>query len=333
MSVTRLLGYAALHLLPSFALERWLRHRLSVPGYFFSGRFSGRTALVELASTLRKEARAPIALYPDYICNIVPRALAEAGWKVEPYPTDQGLEGDWTTLLTRMKNGGVGLLIGASVFGSSGLLDELADPQKLDQLRQLGVKIIIDLAQDIRLIHKLPQHGSDLVASIVSFNDKSFPGAMGGGILAGQPYQAVQLKPKLRDRAKLYYRVLYSEFSRIVRRPPVRKSKAEGFDYSQCSVFPFKLTDAYCLTKLQLICAVQGLFLLNRYGAAKAHLLERRAHLETRFADTASYLIMLDNGDEVGRKKKRPYAIEEQPENSRRPDDLILHNKGFNDHA
>lgn len=332
MNAFRIVGYAVLHLLPRAALERWLRRRLSRPGYVYSPRFSGRVALFELAATLRRDARAPVALFPDYVCNIVPRALTEAGWQIEPYNCDERLEPDWDKLFARIEHGDTGLLVGASVFGSSGLLDGLAEHEKLARLRNLGVKVIADLAQDIRLASKLPDAGNDVISAIVSFNDKSFPGAMGGGILAKNNFTTPERKLDMRNCIFLYKKIILPNIRPRKRRREIKKN---AFDYSLCKTFPHRFGDNYILSKLQLVCAVQGLLMLPWYEARKQRFLDRHDYLETRFASTAAYL-MASRSDETagsGRKTKRPYAIEQRPEASLRPDDLILHNKGFDDHA
>jgi hypothetical protein len=336
LSVSRLLGYAALHLLPAAFLRRSLMQRLVTPGYKFSPRFSGRTALFELASAFRRCTDAPTALYPDYICNIVPRALNEAGWKTEAYPTDERLEADWNELRARLEHGDIGLLVGASVFGSSGLLDDLADPHNLAILRALKIRVIADLAQDVRLVGQLPEQGNDLISCVVSFNNKSFPGVMGGGILAQSP-PAPPDKRMCRAQLTDLYKVMFGSSILKLRgratMPSIDEAK-RGFDYSYCESFPFRLTDNYRPAKLQLASAMLGLLMLDRYCVAKKALLDRKAHVETRFAAGAAYLVARDASlIEPGRKRKLPYAIEGDPGASLRPDHAIGHNKGFDDHV
>ncbi len=331
MGILRVIGYSALHLVPKTTLALWLVRGLSRPGYIFSPRFSGRSALFELASTLRQNATAPIALAPDYICNIVPRALAEAGWTVEFYSCDERLESDWSELLRRIEYGDVGLLLGASVFGSSGLLNDLSDNGKLRRLREMGVKIIVDLAQDIRLIDRLPAHGSDMISCIVSFNDKSFPGAMGGGILSNVAISKNE-NMAVGDLVALYRRTVLSNLGKYIRRFRNKRGDEGGFDYSQCAVFPFRLRDNYGISKLQIIAAVQGLSLIRRYEIAKKRFLDEDYHLDTCFSSTAAYLIVSrDDVHAPGRRRKKPYALEKNSEVSLRPDHWILHNKGFDD--
>lgn len=332
MNFARILGYAVLHLWPTALLGQRLARYFSVPGYYFSVRFSGRSALFELACARRTECDAPVALYPDYICNIVPRALTEAGWIAEAYATDERLEPDWEALCSRMKRGDVGLLVGASVFGSSALLDDLADPEKCAVLRDLRVQVIVDLAQDVGLVRRLPEKARDIIRCVVSFNDKSFPGAMGGGILSDVPMPPAGKALAGEKQRFLYKRMIRSSLSQLLRWNPKREREG-AFEYSSCNAFPFRFSDDYRPAKLQLICAVHGMASLGRYQAAKRSLLDRHAHLETRFASSAAYLIARDVEMRKGRLQKRSYAIEQHPDASLRPDYLIVHNKGFSDHG
>jgi len=336
VNIFRLIGCFLLHLTPKFFLERWLTRRLSPKGYTFFPRFSGRAALFDLASTLRRETVVPVALFPEYVCNIVPKALTEAGWIVESYKGNEKLEAEWVYLLDRIKRGDVGLLVGATVFGSSGLLDDLIVQKNLADLKYFGVRVIVDLAQDIRLVDKLPEYGNDLISSIVSFNDKSFPGIMGGGVITNIRLNKVD---KLISIKLLY--ILYKKF--IIKTMPIFIKKIVPdnddkedlrFEYSFCDHFPFRLSDNYRMTKLQFACAIQGIFQLKKYEKYKRYFLNQNIHLETRFASSAAYLIVNgDDGLDKNRKRKASYAVEHDMKISVRPTDFILHNKGFDDHA
>ena len=336
--VRNILGCLFFHLLPKKYLERWLNRKLSASGYYFHGRFSGRSALLELADVMRKESSAPVALYPEYVCNIVPKALAKAGWIVESYKVDEKLEANPENLIDRIRQGDVGLLVGASVFGSSGLLDDLCDRQKLSELRTLGVQVIADIAQDIRLVQKLPEYGNDLISAIVSFNDKSFSGAMGGGIITNIKLPDVQNSINRKLLLSLY-KSYFLKNVKVIKTylcPNIntnkRKAKGKKFEYSGCDKFPFRLQDNYRITKLQLACAAQGLSQLKQYDRIKQRFLNKNIHVETRFASSSAYLLInQDAGYKSKRKPKHSYSIEGNPDASLKPNELILHNKGFDD--
>jgi hypothetical protein len=337
-TVTNVLGCAFFHLLPKKYLERRLTRKLSPAGYRFHCRFSGRSALVELAAAIREKSTGTVALYPQYVCNIVTKALAAAHWIAEPYGLNGKLEADWDALAARIGRGNVGLLVGASIFGSSAQLDDLYDRRKLAALRASGTQVIVDLAQDVRLINKLPEHGNDIISSIASFNDKSFPGSMGGGIITNmQLEQKLNVLSNRRLIIALYKSYILKNIKNIklyfCRDIKKKKADASKFDCSGCDRFPFRLSDSYRITKLQLACAVQGMLQLKQYSKAKRRLLNKDIHIETRYAPTAAYLLLNPTaaGCEEKRKRKRPYATENDHSISLRPNDAIIHNKGFDD--
>ena len=174
-----------LHFLPKPVIRKRLVRNLSVGSYVFQPFFSGRSALVSLARELRAYTSSPpVALIPRYVCNIVPKAFSLAGYKIVSYGTDAVLEAEWDEVVKLIVDANSSVLVGASVFGSSALLLELKNPRKQAFLRNHGVQVVVDLAQDIRLRRRLPPGCGDFVHAVLSFNDKSFPGAMGGGILS-----------------------------------------------------------------------------------------------------------------------------------------------------
>ena len=334
MNIFRLMGCALLHLIPRVFIEKWLIRRLSPQGYSFFPKFSGRVALLELAKVLRQNSKESIALFPEYVCNIVPRSLTDAGWKIESYKVDEKLEANWTYLIDRMNKGDIGLLVGVSVFGSSGLLDDIKNKENIEKLRLFGVKVIIDLAQDIRLIKKLPEYGNDIISSLVSFNDKSFQGIMGGGIVTNFNFKNSYKKIDTKSLYILYKSYFFKNIQNFLKNR-YKNNEIKGklkFEYSNCNKFPFRLSDNYKTTKLQLICAFQGILMIKKYERKKLYFLLKNNHLETRFASSAAYLIIINNyKQEKNRKKKFSYAVEQQPEFSINPNEIILHNKGFDD--
>lgn len=188
------------------------------------------------------------------------------------------------------------------------------------------------MSQDVSLIDNLPPQGSDLISAVVSFNNKSFPGAMGGGILAHRSLPNSPNKLSIKQHIFLYKRTIKTILVRYAGKKD--SVHADRFEYSFCNTFPFKISDDYHPSKLQISCAVQGMLLSKRYRATKQSLLRQHGHIETRFASSAAYLMVKAGRPDVpNRKLKAPYAIEGNLEVSLRPHDLIVHNKGFDDHA
>lgn len=345
-------AFLALHILPASLLIHWLAHLLSRGRYHFVPAFSGRVALFTLASQLRKVSNSSVALLPDYLCNVVERAFAMAGWEIVKYRTNELLEPDWHELLDAIEHQKVGVLVGASVFGSSGLLNFLSDLLMQEELRKRGVIVVVDLAQDICLIDKLPLDCADFVHAVVSFNDKSFPGAMGGGILSEwEQIRSLSLdSPPRAEAERLYFwfaaklldslrRMLLvwlkglGKFSSNIERAPISR-----YDYSFCRDYPFRIEYRKPI-KLQLIMAIIGIYSLPYLRQKKKKFLSLNLHTPTQFAESAAYLIIdktktfeaLVQGTTRSRKLKPPYAIEGNPNSSLRPHDIIVHNKGFDD--
>ena len=345
MILSQGLQFVALHAVPKSVLRKWLRKKLSRGPFAFEPQFSGRVSLFLLARRLLPSAQSDVALVPDYVCNIVPRAFRLAGWEIGTYPTGPDLEPDWEELLLLLDARKAGVLVGASVFGSSGLLTFLSESAKLEALRHRSVQVVIDMAQDVRLLKMLPTAGADFVHGVLSFNDKSFPGSMGGGIVTAAPADGARgkrLSPA--QIAILYTRLLAklykgwrSLIASLTARAPAREG---GLDYSSCEPFPFEIEGSgYEPAKIQLILALIGLRALPLYERRKALLLQRDVHINTRFASAAAYL-MVDTArcrslSGVGSRiaRKRPYALDGTPDFGLRSNDIILHNKGFLDRA
>lgn len=332
----QLCAFVFLHALPSPLLRYWLDRLLSRGEYRFIPTFSGRSALFVIAAHLRKTVASPVALLPDYVCNIVHRAFIMAGWQVMTYRTNEILEADWQELLTIIDERKVGVLVGASVFGSSALLGFLSDPSKRLQLKERDIQVIIDVAQDIRLIDKIPTDCSGFLHAVVSFNDKSFPGAMGGGILSKTIHKYDSRPVSFRDKVKLYRWFIGKSLH------SVRKSKIPSFegyknryDYSSCDTYPYKIEPLQPI-KLQLVLGIIGIYSLPYYQIRKKKVIKYGLHLKTTYSETSAYLVISDKKaclDQLvrGRKVKYPYATEHDPNVSLRPHDVILHNKGFLD--
>jgi hypothetical protein len=326
---------ALLHLVPKALLDRALRRRVSFGPYVFQPQFSGRVALHKLALHLASDGRRAVALVPDYVCNIVPWAFRLAGYKVVAYSTDVMMEPDWADIARMIEKEQATVLVGASVFGSSGLLDALVDPRKLAFLRQKQVHFVADIAQDIGLRSQLPADAADVVHAVVSFNDKSFPGAMGGGVLS-RARLPIWRDGSLswRDKLALYKRLIGSNYRISRRRRKRNMAPAKGFDFSYCEIFPFRMEGSdFVPPKLQYALALAGLMLLGRIRRNKSAFLLKNVHLPTRHCGGAAYLVLDSNASCAGmaRHRKKPYALDGRADVSLRPGDVVVHNKGFND--
>jgi hypothetical protein len=250
---------------------------------------------------------------------------------VEEYSTNDLMEADWECVERRLRVGDVGLLVGASVFGSSALLERLHDSDTAALLRGHGVHVLVDLAQDIRLTRYLPAAAHDIVWAILSFNNKSFPGVMGGGILGRAPVGVVRKELAPGQRRFLYHVLSMTILLRLVRYK--KPTLGTGYDFSHCTDFPYQIEGhVYEPIKLQYAMALIGMRSLRRFDKLKARVLRLDAHLPTRFASTAAYLVLKEPREELRDQEiKAPYALDAEPRRSLRPDQLVIHNKGFAD--
>jgi hypothetical protein len=343
MTFVQVVGFVMLHALPKRLLRRWLCERLSPAPYLFEPFFSGRVSLFILARKLISGARSRVALVPECVCNIVPRAFTLAGWTVVTYPIYDDLEPRWDELLMLIDAHHAGVLVGASVFGSSGLLTFLGDSDKLASLQARSIQVVVDIAQDIRLADFLPGGAADWVHTIVSFNDKSFPGAMGGGIISAGSVDVEHRHRLTSIQLWTLYRHVAAMTLRSWRLFPSTASVLDGtatlgFEYSTCGSFPNRIEEsAFDLAKLQYVMALLGVWSLPYYQKRKLALVQRGMHVPTRFASTAPYLATAPSqraavlAMAATRKMKRPYARENRPSEGVRAHDIIFHNKGFSD--
>jgi hypothetical protein len=293
--------------------------------------FSGRVALYILSLHLKKISSSSVALIPDYVCNVVHRAFTMAGWDIAEYRTNEIFEAEWQDIMTAIRKYNAGVLVGSSVFGSSALLKFLADPSKQSQLRTLGIQVVVDIAQDISLIDHIPPNCSDFLHAVISFNDKSFPGSMGGGILSKSIRGYFSHSLSIFEKIRLYRWFLLKSFSMIQ-----KKYYASGnrYDFSTCDIFPYEIKSIRPV-KLQLILGIIGMYSLPYYQSKKKALLRHNLHLRTVYAETAAYLVYRDRSlvpqTAMRRHIKPPYATDYNRNLSLRPSDLIVHNKGFFD--
>ncbi len=139
---------------------------------------SGRSALSAVFEALALEQAGSQVLVPDYICNVVPRAISRAGLHPVPYHTTKAFEPDMTDLLGKLADPSVTAVLLASVFGSQNTSQPV-----IDRIRQARAQILVvlDDCQNLVLNRSVPLDVRTVF--VFSFNQKTLAGAMGGGIL------------------------------------------------------------------------------------------------------------------------------------------------------
>lgn len=181
-----------LDLVASFAMSVLPRRRLEsqaegllLQRFLIGGRRvlffkSGRSALSAIFETLAQAEPKRRVLVPDYICNVVPRAISRAGLAVVTYRTSDRFEVDLDDLGTKLRDASVGAVVLASLFGSDN-----TGPAIIQRVRAIrpDLLVVLDECQTLLLGRAIVQDARTAV--VFSFNMKTIAGAMGGGVCLG----------------------------------------------------------------------------------------------------------------------------------------------------
>jgi len=336
-----------MHFVSKKILIKRLKNHLQVHDLSFYPEVSGRVALYRLALAIRESGKTGIALVPDYICNVVHVALEKAGFQWHPYQTDKLLEPDSSEIESLLSSKKGGLLLVASIFGSSAFLENLNEKRIRDLFLLNDIHVIVDLCQDISLIKKVPSGYGKNLSVIVSFNDKSFLGTMGGGILSCLEIPKNERKMTTKQVVSLYKILLHKwcfcfweKTVSWIQYPLKKVDKMESvfptpvtFEYSFCRSFPYEIKPLV-VSKLQVIMALAGIHTLHlRYMKRKRFARKYSNVIRTMYFDSSPYLLIDGSlhGVQLKRKVKTSYALHHDPERSLHEDFKIIHNKGFCD--
>lgn len=145
---------------------------------------SGRAALRGLMEGLRSACpERRTAFVPDYVCNVVGEACRAAGFAVAEYPTDDRCRPDWTALEECVRREPAPVVVLCSLFGSVPVL--APEAAALDQANPRTF-IVADECQN--LVPDSPVKPRANRAVVFSFNDKTCPGVMGGGVVCSPDF-------------------------------------------------------------------------------------------------------------------------------------------------
>lgn len=284
--------------------------------------FSGRVALAAIAALPRFMRRR--VLLPEYLCNVVPMAFERAGWCVHGYAVDDRFEPDSPALAARAAEVGADLLLLAPLYGADGGLSWwLGDDGRVARER-LCLTLVLDICQDAGALARLPADLGHDWAALVSFNDKSFPGAMGALCWTDidlPPPPPPGLAAALQMAARVLRRLLL----------PRRTGEESGFEFSYASRFPYAF-GTLGATRLQLALGLVGLKRLPRLQALRRAAVQA-GHvrpLDLPHAASAPFVVAAP-GDPGRHRLKRPYATAHDAAQSLRPRLVVRHNKGFDD--
>ena len=301
--------------------------------------FSGRVAIFNVVQSIKNNSRNEIALIPNYICNVVNIAVLKAGYKIETYSLDDYLEPNIEELIKTIEEKKITLLFVANIFGSSALIDKIEQNQKLTSLlKEKKITLIIDICQDIRLLDSLKMKWEIPIAVVISFNNKSFPGLMGGSLICNFPVALQTQRMSVKQELIVWKLFIISEF---LYKKKKENDINENYDFSKCATFPYQISP-YIPMKLQMIYAVLGIENLNYYDKQKKKIFDdnniaNKIH-KTKFFKTSPFLIFNTDNDADFilyrmklRKQKNSYSHPENSDESYKPNLIIFNNKGFDD--
>jgi glycosyltransferase involved in cell wall biosynthesis len=175
---------ALLLLVPRRISIAWIRRRIAQRVYGCSAAEvflykSGRAALRGLMQSLRTASSARrVAYVPDYVCNVVGEACRTAGFTTVEYASDERCLPVWKKLEALIESDEAPVVLLCSLFGSVPALAPEATT-----LAQLNPRIFIVADECQNLVPNSPVKARENRAVIFSFNDKTCPGLMGGGMV------------------------------------------------------------------------------------------------------------------------------------------------------
>jgi glycosyltransferase involved in cell wall biosynthesis len=140
---------------------------------------SGRAALRGLLEGLQSADPARrTAFVPDYVCNVVGAACRAAGFAVAEYATDERCLPDWRALEERVQGETAPVVVLCSLFGSV----PAAAPEA-EALERTNPRMFFVADECQNLVNASPVKPRANRAVVFSFNDKTCPGVMGGGVV------------------------------------------------------------------------------------------------------------------------------------------------------
>ncbi|RKY06904.1 MAG: hypothetical protein DRP56_06600 [Planctomycetota bacterium] len=201
---------------------------------------SGRAAICALMTSLKQQDR-QIVFVPDYICNVVPKACEDAGFVVKEYPTDEFFVPMWDQLDQQLYEDEKTVLLICSLMGTSPVL-----ASQLQQIEQSHPDLFVIADECQNLVENSPVTSKPNRAIVFSFNDKTCPGIMGGGVVC-PPESSLSLeyhKMSFRRAVKCFIFFTGSMAKRIIRdvrhivklalRRQLSYTVSLGYEYSMC---------------------------------------------------------------------------------------------------
>lgn len=138
---------------------------------------SGRSALTALFEKLAVQKKQSIVLLPDYICNVVYMSASIAGIRFKVYRTDELFRPDMSEIKALLKTEPVCAVLFASILGAQNNTSEI-----LYSVRAVAPDVLIVFDECQNIIIASPLVMDSKTVCVMSFNDKTVPGLMGGAL-------------------------------------------------------------------------------------------------------------------------------------------------------
>lgn len=332
---------------PRHTLER---KATALLGGYYPGLFeevlyykSGRSALTALFHRLAARRRNSVLLLPDYVCNVVHMSARRAQLAYAAYRTDELFRPNWEDIKYSLRHDCVRAVLLASIYGTQNNTEDI-----IRRIRSLKRKVIVifDECQNISTHSRLAMDGNTVV--VVSFNNKTVPGIMGGALCFAED-AVLEVKPPTADAVtKLAHelQIRHVLVRRILRRLREYSALASGtpcphpipaFEFSQGTRRHYDL-EIEPISRLSLSRAIKGLQELPRLEEQRRRafaILRREMEvnafgdiLYTDQVDTSAYVPFRLRNPTVFKRFpiKGPYAKPTDPGKSLRPDIYAVKN-------
>jgi hypothetical protein len=304
---------------------------------------SGRSALRAVFRSLAGVTPNRIVLVPDYICNVVPRAGLLEGFQPVPYRTDDLCALEFDDLESHLRSPGVAAVVLASLFGAQNTSNGI-----VQRVRAISADVVIVLDECQNLGPDMPASQDARALVVFSFNRKTIPGAMGGGIAMHDNF--LGLKPPAAERRDLKLEALIwlvvmnqgrERLAHAVNRwrgvPPYPLPHLEYTSGAERMHYDFEIQR---IARMSLCRATDE---MRRAACTQARRARNLARVQAFLADTGAgelragdsakpppfVPLRLRDSRLLGHLPlKGPYAEDGSPDLTRRPDLLCLRNEG-----
>ena len=326
-------------ILPQEILETWVVKQINkyYPMRYAKVLFykSARSGLTSFFRTALSENKEKVVLLPDYICNVVYLAAEQAGARIIQYSTDELFCPNMTEIEELLKYSPVCVVLLASIFGAQNNRADL-----LQRVRAVSPDTLVVFDESQNFVTNSPVHLDNRTAVLISFNNKTVPGVMGGALCLPpdsviNPVIPAQTRfsiiiHELQIIGMIAKRVLRKllQFAGLIR---IKTNIYPEYEFSQAVIEPYNIEPGR-ISKISLIYAYLGLRRLNDIEAHRKNNSiqirkffngsDKYSFLETEFASIGPYMpvkiVNLEQFENI--KLKGPYAIHKNKNVSLRPE-------------